>query len=92
MPRHTVYIVARGEHALAAPFDIVAKILAREQAVVTVGSHEWHEQALTMPVGVDTPDAATARGVVEGAVARSGDVWQWFAFSTSPLVTTPRAW
>jgi hypothetical protein len=92
VPRNTVYIVARGEHPPAAPFDIVARILAREQAVVTVGSHEWHEQALTMPVVVDAPDAATARGVVEGAVARNGDVWRRFAFSTSPLVTTPRTW
>jgi hypothetical protein len=25
MPRHTVYVVARGEDAVAAPFDIVAQ-------------------------------------------------------------------
>jgi hypothetical protein len=89
VPRHTVYVVARGEDAVAAPFDIVTRILAREQAIVVAGPHRWRGQALTMEVVVDAPDAGSARGIVDGAVARGGDVHRRFAFSIVPLALTP---
>lgn len=90
MPRHTVYVVARGEDAVAAPFDIVTRILAREPAVVVAGEPRWKGRALTMEVVADARDRGSARGIVEGAVARHGaDVYRRFAFSIVPLDSTP---
>ena len=88
MSQQTVYLNAASP---AAPFDIAVKLLQREGCEVDVAQSVCYEECVVMSVTIDAPDFATARGIVEGAIARGPmSVWESFAYADRPLATPPR--